>query len=331
MKTHPFGDTGIQVTRFGLGLAALGRPGYINLDHADDLNKDYQVDAMRDNTHAVLDAAYDAGIRYFDAARSYGKAEQFLASWLNQRGLQPNDVVIGSKWGYTYTADWHINTEQHEIKDHSLDVFKRQWQETQAILGQYVNLYQIHSATLETGVLANTDVLNELARLKADGIKIGLSVSGGDQAAIIGRAINVHIDGERLFDSVQATWNVLEQSASDALYAAHLAGMGVIVKEALANGRLTQKNTDTDFILKLASLHVESNRLETTIDALALAAVLSLDWVDIVLSGAANCEHLTSNLKAADVPWDQMAAITLARLAESPEAYWQTRSQLKWN
>ena len=35
----------------------------------------------------VLDAAYGAGVRYFDAARSYGRAEQFLGSWLRARGL----------------------------------------------------------------------------------------------------------------------------------------------------------------------------------------------------------------------------------------------------
>ena len=63
----------------GLGLAALGRPGYINLGHATDLSRDYDVAAMADHAHTVLDAAWAAGIRYFDAARSYGRAEEFLS------------------------------------------------------------------------------------------------------------------------------------------------------------------------------------------------------------------------------------------------------------
>ena len=54
-------------------------------------------------THAVLNAAYAGGVRYFDAARSYGKAEAFLASWLTLRALGPGDVTVGSKWGYTAT------------------------------------------------------------------------------------------------------------------------------------------------------------------------------------------------------------------------------------
>lgn len=331
MKLKPFGDTGLETTELGIGLAALGRPGYINLLHGSDLEKNYDVDVMRDNTHAVLDAAYDNGVRYFDVARSYGKAEEFLASWLEARDLKPNDVTVASKWGYTYTADWEVNATTHEIKDHSLPILKKQWQESKAILGDYLSIYQIHSATLDTGVLQNKDILLELAKMKSEGIQIGVTVSGENQAALIGKAINVRVDGVRLFDSVQATWNVLEQSASDALYAAHIAGMAVVIKEALANGRLTQKNTNPDFILKLASLNVEANRLETTVDALALAAVLSLNWVTVVLSGATTVEQMESNVKAVDVDWDYLAAAALSRMAEHPTKYWEMRSQLKWN
>jgi aryl-alcohol dehydrogenase-like predicted oxidoreductase len=54
----------------------------------------------------------------------------------------------------------------------------------------------------------------------------------------------MRVDGVRLFDAVQATWNLLEPSAGPALAEAHAAGLGVIVKEALANGRLTDRNDD---------------------------------------------------------------------------------------
>ena len=70
------------VARLGLGLAALGRPGYLNLGHGAQLGGDRSVAALRARTHEVLDAAYAAGIRDFDAARSYGRAEEFLGEWL---------------------------------------------------------------------------------------------------------------------------------------------------------------------------------------------------------------------------------------------------------
>ena len=75
------------VSGIGLGLAALGRPGYITVGHAADLGADRSRDAMERGAHRVLDAAYANGVRYFDAARSYGLAESFLASWLTSRQI----------------------------------------------------------------------------------------------------------------------------------------------------------------------------------------------------------------------------------------------------
>jgi aryl-alcohol dehydrogenase-like predicted oxidoreductase len=104
METRNLGATGLVVSRLGLGLAALGRPGYINLGHANDLGHDYAVTAMQRQTDRVLDAAWAGGICYFDAARSYGRAEEFLGRWLRERRLSSTDLTVGSKWGYTYTA-----------------------------------------------------------------------------------------------------------------------------------------------------------------------------------------------------------------------------------
>lgn len=86
--------------RLGLGLAALGRPGYINLGRTAELAElgaERSRDAMERRCHAILDAAYARGVRYFDAARSYGESERFLASWLAARALTRDDVVVGSK------------------------------------------------------------------------------------------------------------------------------------------------------------------------------------------------------------------------------------------
>ena len=65
--------------RIGLGLAAVGRPGYINLGRHNDLPPDRSPEAMRRHTHELLDHAYVHGVRYVDVARSYGRAEEFLA------------------------------------------------------------------------------------------------------------------------------------------------------------------------------------------------------------------------------------------------------------
>jgi aryl-alcohol dehydrogenase-like predicted oxidoreductase len=331
MESRSLGKTSLRVSRLGLGLAALGRPGYINLGHADDLGHDYDSAAMEAHCHAVLDAAGQLGVRYFDAARSYGRAEAFLASWLAVRQITAAEVTVGSKWGYTYTAGWKVEAEKHEIKEHTLPVLRRQAAESLALLGSHLDLYQIHSATLESGVLDDRAVLEELARLRAGGLRIGLSLSGANQAETLQRALAVEVAGERLFDCVQATWNLLEPSAGPALQAAHDAGLGVVVKEALANGRLTSRNVDPRFAAQRRIISAEAARLETTPDALALAAALAQPWADVVLSGAATVEQLRSNARALAVSWDEQAAERLGAVAETPNDYWRERSRLDWN
>jgi aryl-alcohol dehydrogenase-like predicted oxidoreductase len=313
------GSTGLRVSPLGLGLAALGRPGYINLGHADDVGET-DVAAMERHAHAVLDAAWDGGVRYFDAARSYGRGEAFLASWLTRRGLGRDAATVGSKWGYTYTADWRIDAEEHEVKDLSVQTLRRQLGETRALLGDHLALYQIHSATLESGVLEDGAVREELARLRDDGVFVGLTVTGPRQADTIERALEV--GG---FDAVQATWNLHERSATGALAAAHDAGLGVMVKEALANGRLTPRGHGD------GPLAAAARERGATEDALALAAVLAQPWADVVLSGAATVDTLRSNLAALDVAWDAELDERLAALAEPAQEYWERRSRLAWN
>jgi aryl-alcohol dehydrogenase-like predicted oxidoreductase len=307
MELRRLGSTGLRVTPIGLGLAALGRPGYITLDRAKDLGADRSVAALERRSHAVLSAAYDAGIRYFDAARSYGYAERFLASWLHQRGLEPNTVTVGSKWGYAYVGDWQVDARVHEVKDHSLAALQRQVEESRALLGEYLELYQIHSATLESGVLDNRDVLATLNALRASGLVIGLSVSGPRQADVIRRALEVEVDGLNPFQSVQATWNVLEPSAGPALAEAHAAEWGVIIKEAMANGRLASQ------------------------DRVAMAAALANPWMDVVLSGAVTVEQLQSNAMAATVTLAPNELAELRKLAEPADQYWKERGQLAWS
>jgi len=304
------------MTQIGLGLAALGRPAYINIGHADDLGPEHSPDDLRERSHAVLDRAYAAGIRYFDAARSYGLAEEFLGGWLRSRA--PEDVFVASKWGYTYTAGWRMDASEHEVKDLSVSQLRRQLGETREHLGSWLRLYQIHSATIESGVLSDADVLGELAALRATGVEIGLTATGPGQPATIDAAV-----ATGAFDAVQATWNLHERSAGDALARAHAAGMRVIIKEAVANGRLADRAAPP-------ALSSAARERGVGADAVAIAVALAQPWVDVVLSGASTPTMLESNLEALTVSVDAELQHQLAGLAEPADQYWETRSQLAW-
>jgi aryl-alcohol dehydrogenase-like predicted oxidoreductase len=330
MRRRALGSTGLTVTEIGLGLAALGRPGYFNLGHDADLGPDKDVESMRGRAHHMLDRAFAAGVRSFDAARSYGRAEEFLGSWLKDRAIRSSDVVVGSKWGYRYTASWRSDAEVHEVKDHSAAALAEQLAETRAQLGGWLDLYQIHSAVLDTGVLDDKDVLAELVRLRGRGVVVGLSVSGPKQADVIRRALDVEIDRMNPFRSVQATWNLLEPSAGPALAEAAAAGWGVIVKEGVANGRLTHRNDDPTFAGARAVLDRVAGRHGKAMDAIALAAVLSQPWTSVVLSGASTPEQLDSNLRALEVSLTEGDRAELAELAETPDDYWSYRAALPW-
>ncbi|MER5212796.1 aldo/keto reductase [Streptomyces sp. NPDC002838] len=307
----------------GLGLAAVGRPGYINLGRDHDLGEDRSVATLRTRTHELLDAAYAQGVRYFDVARSYGRSEEFLADWLNARP-DIEDIVVGSKWGYTYTAGWTTDAEEHEVKDHSVQTYERQRAETDGLLGDRLDLYQIHSVTPDSPALTDKELHAKLAEAAAQGLTIGFSTSGPDQADAIRAALAVTVDGEPLFRTVQSTYNALETSAAPALAEAHDAGLTVIVKEAMANGRLADPHVPD-------ALRAVAEETSLGCDAVALALVLRQPWAGVVLSGAATVNQLASNLHAAVVDLDEDQLTRLATLVEEPHAYWERRGQLPWH
>lgn len=330
MQTTTLGRSGPPVSALGLGTAALGRPGYLTLGHGDDVGDDRSVATMRRRAHEVLDTAFALGVRYLDTARSYGLAETFVASWLADREIGFDDVVVGTKWGYRYTADWQVDVDTHEVKDHSCRHLDHQWQESRSILGERLDLLQIHSVTPDSGVLTDAAVLDTLAAIKDGGTRVGVTVSGEGQRDLVYRAMEVTRDGTFLFDTVQATWNLLEPSAGEALADAAHEGFGVIVKEAVANGRLTDRGEGHLHRERWEALTVLADEHSTTRDAVALGAALSRPWASVVLSGASTPAQIEANAAATTLEWDDDLDRRLQGFAEAPDDYWRYRGNLPW-
>lgn len=319
LPSSPGGRSG--TARLGLGLAAVGRPGYITPGRDADLPADRSPAALEARAHALLDAATAAGIGHVDTARSYGRGEEFLDSWLRGADATP---FVASKWGYRYTAGWRTDAGQHEVKEHSLAAFARQWAETRELLGPWLRLYQVHSLTADSPLWTDRALLATLAGVRAEGVELGFSTSGPVQADAVRRGLALTVDGRPLFTSVQTTWNLLERSAGDALAEAHSAGTRVVVKEALANGRLAAPGSPAT-----AGLARAARESGVAPDTLALAAVLAQPWADVVLSGAVTVPQLASNARATDLAAGP-DVLDLVVPQSAPE-YWAGRSRLPWH
>ncbi|MEU6034728.1 aldo/keto reductase [Actinomadura sp. NPDC047616] len=306
--------------RLGLGLAALGRPAYINVGRGDQLPDRRGVEEMRAATWDVLDTAYEAGIRWVDAARSYGLAEEFLGGWLDARGH--DDVVVSSKWGYAYVGGWRMDADVHEVKEHSLARYRAQYAETRGLLGKRLSVYQVHSLTHDSPLFSDVALQAALAEAADEGVRVGFSTSGPRQGDTVRKAMELEVAGRRLFNAVQSTWNLLEPSVGDALREAHEAGAHVLVKEAMANGRLAVQAPEV--VRDVAARHGVGP------DAVALAAVLAQEWAGTVLLGAVSPAQLESNLAAATVSLGEEELAEVMALAVPPERYWAERSALPW-
>jgi aryl-alcohol dehydrogenase-like predicted oxidoreductase len=122
-----------------------------------------------------------------------------------------------------------------------------------------------------------------------------------------------------LFGAVQVTWNLLEPSVGPAAAEAAAAGWPVLVKEAVANGRLVPGGSAPAVLSELATAR------GVTEDAVALAAALANPWAAVVLSGAVTTDQLQSNLTALTV-----GPLPELDLAEPPDRYWAARSARPW-
>ena len=304
----------------GLGLAALGRPAYINLGHAADVG-DPSVEGMERAAHAVLDAAYGGGVRAFDAARSYGHAEAFLGHWLADRGLGRDDVAVSSKWGYTYTGGWRVDAAEHEVKDLSAGQLRRQWRETRDLLGDRLGLYQIHSATLESGVLEDREVRAALEDVRAAGVRVGLTVTGPRP----GRHDRARARGRRLRRRPGDVEPARARRGGRA-------GAGARGRPAGARqGGARQRPPDVRAARRRSSSRRPASATRRRTPSRSPRRSRG--------RGRTSCSRArpawpssTSNLAARDVGWDEELERRLAGLArEAPPPTGTTRSELPWN
>ena len=142
ISTRQLGKTGIQVTPIGLGVMELSGGGGL-------LGRAFPV-IPQEEKNAIIQAALDGGINWFDTAEIYGAgvSESSLAAGLRAAGKQPGDVVIATKWFPLFRTARNI---PRTIDDrlHFLDGFP-------------IDLYYVHNASSFSAPQAEMNAMADL-------------------------------------------------------------------------------------------------------------------------------------------------------------------------
>ncbi|MBT7078752.1 MAG: aldo/keto reductase [Chloroflexi bacterium] len=281
METKRLGKTNLQVGRLGIGLSEAG----FNLEMSD-------VDQVR----AIINQALDNGVNFLDTAACYGISEELLGVVASDRR---DEYVLATKAGHFLPRgdgeDWTYDLVISSI-DRSLELMKT----------DHVDIVQLHSCVIE--VLERGDVIRALQDAKAAGKTRFIGYSGDNENAKWAVTSG-------LFDTLQTSFNLVDQSARTNLFADVEANdMGLIVKRPIGNA-VWGADADprpyehipeyTMEYTRRAGVMGEAGLLEDDPNdriRLALGFTFAHPEVDVTIVGTQRPHHMKSNLEMVSEP-----------------------------
>ncbi len=301
MEQRTLGRTGRDVSVIGLGTWQLGADW---------------GDVREEDALAVLRAAYESGVRFFDTADVYGdgRSERLIGTFLRELG--DGDVVVATKAG----------RRMPQLPEHYTLENLRAWTDrSRENLGvERLDLVQLHCPP--SAVYGSDAVFDALDVLVDEGrvASYGVSVETRDEALAAIARPNVA--------SVQLILNMLRLAPLESVLPAAIdAGVGIIVRVPLASGLLSGKydehttfaeddhrtynrqgeafdvgetfsgvpfETGLEAVRRLAPLVPEG----ATMAQFALRWIIDQPGVSTVIPGARNVEQARSNAAAAALP-----------------------------
>jgi aryl-alcohol dehydrogenase-like predicted oxidoreductase len=289
LARRPLGDGGPEVSVVGLGCNNFGR----------------RTDL--DGTRAVVDAALDEGVRFFDTADVYGRgqSEEFLGKVLAGRREQ---VVLGTKFGMDMGDGQGPRGSRDYIRQAVEGSLRR-------LRTDVIDLYWYHRPDGVTPIAETLETLDELVRagtVRAIGAS-NFTAGQIEEAELLGRE-----RGLTRFAAVQNEYSLLVREAEeDVLPACEQLGLGFVPYFPLASGLLTGKYrraqagppgarlsgrteiaTGAQFDL-LGALERYARERSLSVLQVAIGALLARPVVSSVIAGATKREQVRANAAAA--------------------------------
>jgi aryl-alcohol dehydrogenase-like predicted oxidoreductase len=290
VHTRPLGDSGLPVSVVGLGCNNFGRR--VELD----------------GTRAVIDAALDVGMTFFDTADIYGgggRSEELLGEVLEGRRDQ---VVLATKFG----MDMHDGATRRGSRDYVLKAVEGSLRRLRT---DVIDYYWLHAPDPETEISETLTALDELVRA---GKVRAIGASNFDLRQIEEADAVARERGLARFTAIQNEYSLLSRGAErDVLPACERLGLGFVPYFPLANGLLTGKYrrgeagpvgarlsgrseiaTDQQFAV-LEGLGRFADERGLTMVQVAIGALLAQPAVASVIAGATRAEQVVANADGA--------------------------------
>ncbi|WP_208862942.1 aldo/keto reductase [Micromonospora chersina] len=288
MTYRRLGDSGLVVSVVGIGCNNFGR----KLD--------------LDGTRAVVDAALDAGINFFDTADIYGEpqggSEELLGQALKGRR---DDVVVATKFG----MDMHgLNGPDHGARGARRYIARAVEASLRRLDTDHIDLYQMHEPDPGTPIDETLAALDDLVtagkvRYLGNSNFAGWQIADADWVA--------SSNGRTRFISAQNHYSLLERSVeAEVIPACERFGLGMLPFFPLANGLLTgkyQRNEAPPAGSRLSGGGRYAERLAAadwdTIEAISeFAAERGLSMLQVAIGGLAARPAVTSVIAGATTP-----------------------------
>jgi len=314
MRYRPLGRSGLVVSVVGIGCNAFGT----------------RVDP--DEVVAVVDAAFDAGIDFFDTADTYGlgASEETLGAALRGRR---DDVVLATKFGMDMDGR---NGPDHGARASRRYVRRAVEASLRRLDTDHIDLYQLHQPDLVTPIEETLEAMNELVD---EGKVLYLGCSNFASWEVTEAHWVARTRSLRGFVTAQNEYSLYNRVAEDELVPACLAaGVGLLPYFPLAYGLLTGKYARDEAAPTGSRLSLDSqrhrlagadfDRVEALID---FAASRDVDLLDVaigglaaqpavasVIAGVSRPEQVHTNVSAGQWEPSDADLVALARINRTP-------------